>query len=1053
MNKRKKLNHKSIEVVWKRNSHHSRNSKLLPEMKEINLEDSVKKSLQIDSPSGAIKRNNINGHSIHKHVKRSLFQEDKNEESSKLSDVNKSKIIRRKSQKLCLKHCNLFRLMFPQTISNEEIEKQLTVNSSPSRSICDTLTQGQSFLHKKDTCHFKSPEIMSVRKRYIENNDLDRTNEADCSKLNTDKNNFNENNYDFEIDSKRKFNSSPKVSQIFSCSKSPIIMSTQKKPNLNRSLYELKQQLMQNVDDSKTWLWPQHSVCEPLFIESSTIQNRNRNRIIPQTSGFHHSKSPEITSIRKRPIEYDNLNTINVSVYDQFIGDNIKVNTNHCESRDCVTSPRKISDGLSKVSSILSCPRSLPTMSNQKKEIRDVDVSYCKPKQYTFQVARHSETVGLPPQCTVYDTPIVIKSPNTVQNQIITRTCDISYSKSPKIMSNKKRYTEYKNLCKANVLNHDKFIMPTNKPTYKNSCNDVINLKKRFNSFTETPPISPVSRFEQQMLSKQNKNMTEYYTGILNSKQHLSTAKNVRTPKLLPSHSGNATLIVKSPNSKENKIKLYTHHNKCHTKSPEIMSNRKYLLKNENLDRIDVPNYEKSSAETNKLNKSRYEPSNQMISSKQISDNLFEVSRAFSNPKFPQILSNRENIKINQETRFPLSRRRLFETVESAMIPEVLPSRFVYDSSSVVKPPNTEHDKYKVKPYTDHTISESKSSDIASNRKRCIEYDLGKGNLSNNDEANSNKLNFITKVSVDSNKKSESNVTNSSKVQSEFNSVNSEDIVESSEIIYPKLNKQKSKKIKVHCGKRSKIKKLVYGKQYNGSMSFVNGSLELNVRKKPLETNNIEMCDTINTESSDVINTENVLKSSVFSLNAKDVQKKLSNKPLQNKHPVVAELKLDDIQSPHSVIDSAVPSMISDPKNLAKDNVKDDLIAFDPFEAKRLEQNENKKSISFVTPSSEISVIPATPERDIVNAKEPVIENFTETILNSYVPLIEVDQSPKTPSGKNSRQALIQSVQSPLNQDGETLLGLFESVASPAQHSSNTQCDAGLPFKVRLANK
>lgn len=1012
MYKRKKLNHKTIEVVWKRNSYHSRNSKLLPEMKEINLEDSVKKSLQNDSPSGAKKKKIKNGHSIHKNVKKSLFQEDKNKESNKLTDVNESKKI-------------------------------------TSRSIRDTLTQGRSFLHKKDTRRFKSPEIMSIRKHHIEHNDLDRTNEADCGKLNANKNNFNENSYDFEIGLKRKSNRSSKVSQIFSCQKSPIIMSNQKKPNLNASLYKLKQQLIQDVDDSKTWLWPEHSVCEPLFSESSTI--RNRNRIIPQISEFHHSKSLEITSNRKQQIEPDNLNTINVAVYDQSIGDKIKVNTNHCKSRDCVTSSRKMSDGLSEVSSILSSPRSPEIMPKRKKENRDVDVSYCKPKQYTFQVARHSETVGLP-QCTVYDTPIVIKSPNTTQNQMTSCPSDFSYSKSPEIMSNRKRYTEYKNLCKANVPNYEKFMMPTNKPIHKNSCNDVINLKKRFNGFTETPSSSSVSRFEQQMLSNQNENMTDD-TGILNSKQNLSIAKNVIIPKLLPSHSGNATLIVKSPNSKENEIKLYTYHNKCHTKSPEIMSNRKYLLKNENLERKDMLNYEKSSAETNKLNKSRYEPRNQMISSKQISDNLFEVSRAFSNPKFPQIVSNRENVKINQETRFSLSKRRLFETVESAAVPEVLLSRFVCDSSSVVKPPNAEHDKYEVKPYMDHSISKSKSSDISSNRKRYIEYDLEKSNLSNNDKANSNKLNSITEVSVDLNKKSESNVTHSSKVQSEFNSANSEDIVESSEIIFPKLNKHKSKKDKVRCGKRSKIKKLVYGKHYNGSTSFVNGSLEFNVKKKPLETINIEMCDSINAESLDVINMENVLESSVFSSNAKDVQKKLSNKPLQNKHPVVAELKLDDIQSPHSVIDLAVPSEVSDPKNLAKDNVEDDLIAFDPFEAKRLEQNENKKSISFVMPSPKISVIPATPERDTVNARELVIENFTETILNSYVPLIEVDQSPKTPGGKNSRQALIQSAQSPLNQNGETLSGFFESVASPAQRSNNTRCDAGLPFKVRLTNK
>lgn len=1040
MNKRKKLNHKTIEVVWKRNSHHSRNAKLLPEMKEINLEDSVKKSLQIDSPKGAIKNNNIHGHSVHKRVKRSLFQEDKNEASSKLSDVNESKKIRRESEKLRLKqHRDLFRLTFPQTISNQEMEKKLNVNSSPSRSICDTITQGRSFLHTKDTRHTKSPEIMSVRKRYIEHNDLDRTDVVDYGKLNTIKDNVNEKNCDFEIGSKRKSNSSPKVSEIFSCPKSPIIMSTQKKPNFNTSLYELKWQLIHNVDDLKTWLWPQNSIFETF--KSST----NRNRIASQTSDIHHTKSPEITSSRKRPIEYD-----------QFIGDKIKVNTNHCESRNCVTSPNKISDDLSEVSSILSCLKSPPIMSNRKKENRDVNVSYNKSKPCTFQVTKHSETIGLSPQCTnalVYDTPIIIKSSNTAQNQIITRKSDFPYSKSPEIMSNKKRCTEYKNMCKANVPNHDKFIMATNKPTYKKYCDDVINSKERFNSFIETPLISSVSRSEQQILSNQNIKKTDCYTGILNSKQHLSITENVKTPKLLPSHSDNVTLIVESPHSKQDEIKLYMHHNRCNSKSPEVMSNRKYLLKNEHLDRIDVPNYEKSNTEINKLNTNRHKPSNKMINPKKNFDNLFEVSRAFSNLKFPQIISNRENIKINQETRFPLSRRRLFETAESATIPEVLPSRFVHDSSSVVKPPSTDHDKYKVKPYKDHTISKSKSSDIASNRKRYIEYDLEKGNSSSNANGNANKFNFVTKVSVDSNKKSKSNVTHPSKVQSECNLVNSEDIVESSEIIYPKLNKQKSKKDKIHCFKRSKIKKLVYGQQSNGSMSFVNGSLELNDEKQPLETNKIEMNDTINVDSLDVINTENVLKSPVFSLNSNNVQKKLSNKSLQNKRPVVAQLKIDDFQSPNSVINSAVPFKVSDPKNLAKDNVKDDLIAFEPLEAKCLEQNENKKSISFVRPSPEISLILATPERDTANAKKPIIENFTETISNSYVPLIEVVQSPKTPGEKKSRLAFIQSVQSPLNQDGEKLLGVFEPVASPAQRSSNIQCDAELPFKVCLANR
>ena len=85
MDKQEHSSLKLLEVIWNRNTS-THKPKLLPKLKGINIEDSVKKVKQLDkSPNVKIIEKKIEH--VHKRVKRRLFQEKKNGKVFKHSDL------------------------------------------------------------------------------------------------------------------------------------------------------------------------------------------------------------------------------------------------------------------------------------------------------------------------------------------------------------------------------------------------------------------------------------------------------------------------------------------------------------------------------------------------------------------------------------------------------------------------------------------------------------------------------------------------------------------------------------------------------------------------------------------------------------------------------------------------------------------------------------------------------------------------------------------------------------------------------------------------------
>jgi len=75
MDELKHSSFKPLEVIWNRNTS-THKPKLLPELKGINIEDSVEK-VKKSAKSPDVKFNENKTEHVHKRVKRSLFQEDK----------------------------------------------------------------------------------------------------------------------------------------------------------------------------------------------------------------------------------------------------------------------------------------------------------------------------------------------------------------------------------------------------------------------------------------------------------------------------------------------------------------------------------------------------------------------------------------------------------------------------------------------------------------------------------------------------------------------------------------------------------------------------------------------------------------------------------------------------------------------------------------------------------------------------------------------------------------------------------------------------------------
>jgi len=286
-------------------------------------------------------------------------------------------------------------------------------------------------------------------------------------------------------------------------------------------------------------------------------------------------------------------------------------------------------------------------------------------------------------------------------------------------------------------------------------------------------------------------------------------------------------------------------------------------------------------------------------------------------------------------------------------------------------------------------------------------------------------------------------------MESKLSHVHSEDIIESSEkIALPVKKKKKNKKNNRILNKKNKIKNFDNGKILE-CKTFNNGKNEINLRTNEIRksteistTVKTAFCDEINFDSLDIINTENILVSPITKLKTESYcrEPKKSIIILQ-KHQNQGPAKLCIINDDNlRYADTSLTHSSLNTKEFVKNTVKEYPKI---FKHKEKPFNQNEDNVMSFMHSSEISVIPATPEHETMNVDNSIVQYSPETILSPYVPLIEVDQSPKTPHGRNS-QVLIQSVQTPPNVDGTTLPGLFEPIASPTHSFVNNE----LPFKV-----
>lgn len=400
----------------------------------------------------------------------------------------------------------------------------------------------------------------------------------------------------------------------------------------------------------------------------------------------------------------------------------------------------------------------------------------------------------------------------------------------------------------------------------------------------------------------------------------------------------------------------------------------------------------------------------------------------------PQIISNRKKILRNQDAPIHKSKKCLFQTKS-----EFSSSHTVNDASIIKSSCNMNLQNVHTK-----VFNYSTSPEIMSNRKRFIMYNnLDKTNISNYD--NDKYLLPIVQEPEKLNTKYK-NVIHISKT----NSVYSEDIIESSEKITSPIKKnKKNNKNRIH-NKKTKINNYINKNKVSECKTFDHGKSEMNLPKnviqKSTEISTViqnKFCNKINFDSIDIINTENILECPVTELNINsycEEPKKsiIVSQEHQNPKPAESAIINDDNQRCYS--DTSLTHSSLNTKVFSKNTVKECSKIFKPHRTKLFNQNED--NVISLIHSPEIDVIPATPEHESINVHNSIVQYSPETILNPYVPLIEVDQSPTTPHERNC-QVLIQSVQTPPNVDGTTFANLFEPIASPIQSFVNE-----LPFKI-----
>ncbi|XP_015367410.1 PREDICTED: uncharacterized protein LOC107164193 [Diuraphis noxia] len=401
----------------------------------------------------------------------------------------------------------------------------------------------------------------------------------------------------------------------------------------------------------------------------------------------------------------------------------------------------------------------------------------------------------------------------------------------------------------------------------------------------------------------------------------------------------------------------------------------------------------------------------------------------------PQIVSNRKNTIRNQDPSLHTSKQCLFPTKSAKT--EISLSHTV--DPLVIKPSDQLNFHTKV-------FGCSKSPEIMSNRKRYVMNN----NFNKIDVSKNENINYKTCIDIPIDLAPEkldakyNNVNiHISSMESKFNLANSEDIIESSEkIVSPVMKKKKQKKNRIHT-KKTIIKNYTNGSKVPKCKTFTDGKNKINLPTNEIQkSTNIsttaknEFCDEFNFDSIDIINTENILKYPITRF-----LKKSSIVSQEHQNRGLPELCIinDDNQIYYS--ETSLTHSSLNTKKITKNTVKEHTKICEHHRKKLFNQNEDN-IVSFMH-SSEISVIPSTPEHESINIDNSIVQYSPEIISSPYVPLIEVDQSPKTPH-ENNNQVLIQSVQTPPNVDGITLPGLFEPIASPTQSFVNHE----LPFKI-----
>jgi len=428
------------------------------------------------------------------------------------------------------------------------------------------------------------------------------------------------------------------------------------------------------------------------------------------------------------------------------------------------------------------------------------------------------------------------------------------------------------------------------------------------------------------------------------------------------------------------------------------------------------------------LNKKLYENFDYENSLRKRNYSIYKASQLNCPTKSLQIVSNRKNIIRNQDASLHTSKQRLFP--KNSAKTEISSSHMVNDQL-VIKPSYTKdqlNSRTKV-------FGCSKSPEIMSNRKRYVtNNNFDKTDVSKND--NKTCIDIPIDRSPDKLNAKYNNVNiHISSIESKFNPANSEDIIESSEkIVSPVMKKNKQKNNRIHT-KKTIIKNYTNGSKEPECKTFTDGKNEIQKSTNISTAAKNIFSGEFNFDSIDIINTENMLKSPLnkFLKKSSIVSHEYQNRGL-------AELCINSDGNQNYCDTSLTHSSLSR-KKFTKNTVKEHSKILEHHRKKLFNQNEDN-IISFMH-SSEISVIPSTPEHESINLDNSIVQYSPEIISSPYVPLIEVDQSPKTPH-ENNNQVLIQSVQTPPNVEGITLPSLFEPIASPTQSFVNNE----LPFKV-----